>query len=70
MMPTMLLKLNGQETTTADNCTVEALLRDQGLQNRPCAVELNREVVPRQAHAKTTLHEGDEVELVTLVGGG
>ena len=34
------------------------------------AVEVNREVVPRKAHASTPLSEGDSIEVVTLVGGG
>lgn len=66
----MLLKVNGTPTTTPEDCTIEGLLQAQGLIDRPCAVELNREVVPKQRHAETVLTEGDEVELVTLVGGG
>jgi sulfur carrier protein len=34
------------------------------------AVEVNLEVVPRDRHAETTLHDGDRLEVVTLVGGG
>jgi thiazole synthase len=34
------------------------------------AVELNQELVPRQQHAHTVLKDGDQVEIVTLVGGG
>jgi sulfur carrier protein len=33
-------------------------------------VELNLEVVPRARHGDTLLHEGDRLEIVTLVGGG
>ncbi|MCP4498190.1 MAG: sulfur carrier protein ThiS, partial [Phycisphaeraceae bacterium] len=29
-----------------------------------------RNVVPKAAHAATTLGEGDTIEIVTLVGGG
>lgn len=70
MMPSMLLKVNGTPTTTPEDCTIEGLIRAQGLADRPCAVELNREVVPKHRHAETVLTEGDELELVTLVGGG
>lgn len=34
------------------------------------AVEVNQELVPRQQHAQTILKDGDQVEIVTLVGGG
>lgn len=34
------------------------------------AIEVNRELVPRTVHAQRQLMEGDQVEIVTLVGGG
>ena len=34
------------------------------------AVERNRDVVPQSRHAETVLAAGDELEVVTLVGGG
>lgn len=34
------------------------------------AIEVNQELVPRQQHAQTVLKDGDQVEIVTLVGGG
>ena len=34
------------------------------------AVERNREVVPRAQHASEQLSDGDELEVVTFVGGG
>jgi thiazole synthase len=49
---------------------VAALLRHLELRPERVAVELNRELVPRGRHAETPLGEGDELEVVTLVGGG
>ena len=51
-------------------CTVAALLRQQGLADRRVAVEVNREIVPRSAHATRTLAAGDRVEVVHALGGG
>ena len=34
------------------------------------AVELNREIVPRDLWAVTSLHDGDRLEIVHFVGGG
>jgi len=62
--------INGNETFLDGPCTVETLLDRMDLGKRPCAVELNREVVPRREHADRILHDGDAVEIVTLVGGG
>jgi sulfur carrier protein len=33
-------------------------------------VELNRDIVSRQAHDSTALKEGDVLEIVHFVGGG
>jgi sulfur carrier protein len=40
------------------------------MQPRYLAVERNFELVPRGNHAECVLHEGDQLEIVTLVGGG
>jgi len=53
-----------------DGTTVADLVRQLELEPRYVAVEVNFELVPREAHAEHTLHEGDRLEIVTLVGGG
>ncbi|MCC5830544.1 MAG: sulfur carrier protein ThiS [Phycisphaeraceae bacterium] len=66
----MKLLINGKESEFADVRTVADLLKALELEKGAVAVELNREVVPRADHLRTTLHEGDQLEVVTLVGGG
>jgi thiamine biosynthesis protein ThiS len=34
------------------------------------AVEVNCDLVPRRSFEATALKEGDQIEIVTLVGGG
>ena len=34
------------------------------------AIERNREIVPRSLYKEVTLNEGDELEIVTFIGGG
>jgi thiamine biosynthesis protein ThiS len=34
------------------------------------AVEVNRSIVPKRTHQEALLSDGDEVEVVTFVGGG
>ena len=34
------------------------------------AVELNRDIVPRDRWGETALYEGDRLEIVQFVGGG
>ena len=66
----MKITLNGDDRVLTDPLTVADLLRELGLEGRPCAVERNRTVVPRMEHDSTMLAEGDQLEVVTLVGGG
>lgn len=67
-MPTIVL--NGESRPTKDGQSVAELLREIGLDPRQVAVERNREVVPRAQHGQTVLEDGDQLEVVTFVGGG
>lgn len=66
----MEVTVNGQPKQVADGTTVAALLHGLGIAARQVAVEVNLDLVPRAAHAARTLHDGDRLEVVTLVGGG
>lgn len=62
--------VNGQPRQVAEGMSVAELLATLNLATRYVAVEVNREVVPRQTHAQRQLADGDCLEIVTLVGGG
>jgi thiamine biosynthesis protein ThiS len=62
--------LNGEPKPLVPGETVADLIERLGLATSPCAVELNRRVVPRRDHASTSLAADDRLEIVTLVGGG
>lgn len=66
----MNIIVNGQSRRVADGLSIAELLDELKLATRYVAVEVNLEVVPRQAHAQRRLAEGDRLEIVTLVGGG
>jgi len=66
----MRIVVNGEEKQVDSGVTVRALLVDLGLGETLVAVERNREIVPRAAHATTPLREGDHLEVVHFVGGG
>jgi len=68
--PVPTIVLNGEPRAVADGTTVAALVAELGLSPRQVAVEHNREIVPRSAHAQTLLRDGDRLEIVTFVGGG
>ena len=68
--PVPTIVLNGEPQTIADGQTVAELLQQLGLDSRQVAVERNRDIVPRAEHGRTVLAEGDQLEVVTFVGGG
>jgi sulfur carrier protein len=67
-VPTIIV--NGEARATQDGQTVAELLRELGLDPRQVAVERNRDIVPRAEHAQAVLGDGDQLEIVTFVGGG
>ena len=68
----MIVKLvvNGKPFEAEGPLTVADLLRALEMHAKPVAVEVNRDIVPRQQHAQHKLGEGDQIEVVSLVGGG
>jgi sulfur carrier protein len=60
---------NGQEREIPSETTIAALLEQLQLSG-PIAVEVNLQLAPRERHREWQLHEGDRLEVVTLVGGG
>ena len=66
---TLRVVVNGEEMVVAEGATVPDLVV-----LRKCrgafAVEVNQELVVRGEYAMTGLREADQVEIVTLVGGG
>ncbi|WP_313284704.1 sulfur carrier protein ThiS [Stutzerimonas kunmingensis] len=66
----MQIQLNGEPYELPVGESVADLLVRLDLTGRRLAVELNRDIVPRSAHATTELSEGDHVEVVHAIGGG
>ena len=66
----MLLNVNGKPEEVQDSTTIGQLLGHFDLAPIRVAVEVNKELVPRKAFDETPLHNGDNVEIVTFVGGG
>ena len=62
--------VNGEERQVPEGTTVEALLGLLEIKQIRIAVERNRSIVPRTRYTETAVDEGDQLEIVTLVGGG
>lgn len=66
----MTITINDEPHTVPEGTTLATLLAELGRKAKFCAVERNRELVPRAQHEACTLNDGDVLEIVTLVGGG
>lgn len=68
----MKLHINGEEKTFVSSAplTLAALIENLGMKPDRVAVELNREIAPRDRWATTNLNDGDRLEVVHFVGGG
>ena len=65
----MVIKLNGENYTTEAE-TVGILLKEIDIIPGRVAVELNLTIIKRDRYDETLLHDGDELEVVSFVGGG
>lgn len=65
----MNLLINGEQRVFPAE-SLEALIEQLGMKSDRVAVELNRDIVPRDRWATTALKDGDQLEIVHFVGGG
>ena len=64
------ITVNGQPVQLPAPLTLEQLLETVPVPAHYLAIEVNEDVVARGDYATTTVQAGDEIEVVTLVGGG
>ena len=64
------LSVNGQLRRLEPGASIEHLLVELDLAGKRVAVEKNGEIVPRSCYARTSLADGDALEIVAAVGGG
>ena len=66
----MQITVNDQQQEHPDGTTVAQLIGAMELNPLHVAVEVNKQLVTRSLHSETKLNENDQLEIVTLVGGG
>ncbi len=69
----MKLQINGEQREFGDlpsPATLVALIEKLGMKADRVAVELNRDIAPRDSWSETILKDGDQLEIVHFVGGG
>jgi thiamine biosynthesis protein ThiS len=64
------IQVNGEIKEVRENSSLEDLVQQLSLAPARIAIELNRQVVRRDAWPGTRLQEKDLIEIVHFVGGG
>ncbi|MCD7981698.1 MAG: sulfur carrier protein ThiS [Clostridiales bacterium] len=64
-----MLRMNGNECDAAGR-TIREYLKQAGYEESRVAVERNGVIVPKASYGDTVLADGDEIEVVSFVGGG
>ena len=63
-------KINGIREKVKVGTTISILINDLNIANRKIALEVNGEIIPRSQFDSRILEDGDQIEIVTAVGGG
>lgn len=66
----MKVVINGEERAFSASMSVEALLKQLGIDPRKVAVERNLEIVPKSTYDEVMVVAGDRLEVVHFIGGG
>ncbi|WP_145168752.1 sulfur carrier protein ThiS [Rubripirellula lacrimiformis] len=64
------ITVNGETVEIESTMSVQQMLDTVDVPPNYLAVEINGDVVPRQQYEATMVAAGDDIEVVTLVGGG
>lgn len=64
------VKVNGEQISLQEPCTVEQFLIQRKYPLGQVAVELNGNIVPKAQYAQVILKDEDTLEVVSFVGGG
>ena len=64
------LKINGKHVELQQPTPLLEYLQQLGVDPRVVAVERNGEIIERASYPSVVLQDGDQVEIVRMVGGG
>ncbi len=67
---TIEITVNGVVRQVGAGTTLASLVGQLNLVPQQVAIEVNRRLVPRSEHPRCRLRCGDELEIVSLAGGG
>ncbi|MDT7040911.1 sulfur carrier protein ThiS [Candidatus Nitronereus thalassa] len=66
----MNIQVNGESREIQEGMSVASLLRHLEIRGEQVAVEVNREILDKQGFDTRLLQAGDQVEILSFIGGG
>ena len=64
------ITLNGKPSEAEEGMTLTDLLARMQVEPLKVACEYNQRIVKRAQYAETKISEGDEIEILQMIGGG
>ncbi|MCI5516030.1 MAG: sulfur carrier protein ThiS [Roseburia porci] len=65
-----MVRINGKDAPDAVSLSVLEYLKQSSYKLQHVVVELNEEILPKEAYGKTILNDGDVLEILSFMGGG
>jgi thiamine-phosphate pyrophosphorylase len=65
-----LIKINGKEHEVSGVRNLSELISTKGLSGKAVVIEHNYNIIPKEKWQETALDKGDNIEIVSFVGGG
>lgn len=65
-----MVRINGKDAPYAVSLSVLEYLEQSSYKLQHVVVELNEEILPKEAYDKTILNDGDVLEILSFMGGG
>ncbi len=62
--------INGKEIDFKAGITIDEMLKKLNLSEEKVVVEVNFEIISKEKYKEQVLDKGDQVEIVSFVGGG
>jgi sulfur carrier protein len=66
----IVININGEQKEIIEGSSIAQLLEELNIRPGRVVIELNRDIVAREAYGSAILKQGDTLEIVHFVGGG
>ena len=64
------VSVNGERHCLPQDTSLTSLLTRLNLMSQRIAIERNAQIVPKSQYEQTVLESGDQIEVITAIGGG